>query len=110
MAPFFGRRQEKSRPGRGGFDESLMTDKMSSIWRSGGLDVADGDLAGAAVRLSVKGDFLTLVEGRDAGPLQSRGVDEHVLAAIVRLDEAETLLTIVELYGARVHGDILSLA
>jgi hypothetical protein len=36
-------------------------------------------------------------------------MDEHVLAAIVRLDEAEAFLTIVELYGARVHGDILSL-
>jgi hypothetical protein len=33
-------------------------------------------------------------------------MDEHVVAAIVRLNEAEPLLSVVELYGARVHGDI----
>ena len=37
-------------------------------------------------------------------------MDEYVLATIVPLNEAEALLTVVELYGARVHGDILSLA
>jgi hypothetical protein len=51
-----------------------------------------------------------LGETAHTGALQSCGVDKYVLAAIVRLDEAEALLTIVELYGARVHGDILSLA
>jgi hypothetical protein len=34
-------------------------------------------------------------------------VDEHVLAAIVRLDEAEAFLIVVELNGARNHGSIL---
>jgi hypothetical protein len=34
-------------------------------------------------------------------------VDEHVLAAIVRLDEAEALLVVVEFHGARNHGKIL---
>jgi hypothetical protein len=33
-------------------------------------------------------------------------VDEHVLAAIVRLNEAEALLVVVELNGARNHWDI----
>jgi hypothetical protein len=33
-------------------------------------------------------------------------VNEHVLAAIVRLDEAEALLVVVELNGARNHGGI----
>jgi hypothetical protein len=37
-------------------------------------------------------------------------VHEYVLAAIVRLDEAEALLTIIELYGARRHLDVLSLS
>ena len=79
-------------------------------WGSGNLDVADGDLAGAAVLLRVERDLLTLVEATQPGALQGGGVDEYVLAAIVRLDEAEALLTIIEFYGARRHLDILSLA
>lgn len=49
--------------------------------RSRGLDVADRDLAGLAVFLSVKGDLLTLVEAVQAGALERGRVDEHVLAA-----------------------------
>jgi hypothetical protein len=36
-------------------------------------------------------------------------VDEDVLAAVIRLDEAEAFLVVVELHGARIHRDILSL-
>jgi hypothetical protein len=31
-------------------------------------------------------------------------MDEHVLAAIIRRNKAEALLSIVELYSARIHG------
>src|SRR5262249_1491646 len=72
-----------------------------------GLDVGDGGLAGATVRLGVEGDLLAPGETAHAGALESRGVDEHVLAAVVRLDEAEAPLAIVELHGARDHGNIL---
>jgi len=74
------------------------------------LDVADCDLARAAVFLGIEGHLLTFVESAHAGAFQGRCMDEYVLAAIVPLNEAEALLTVVELYGARVHGDILSLA
>jgi hypothetical protein len=36
-------------------------------------------------------------------------VDEHVLAAIIRLNDTEAFLVIVELHGALVHNVILSL-
>jgi hypothetical protein len=36
-------------------------------------------------------------------------MDEHVLAAIIRLNEAEAFLVVVELNGARIHKDVLSL-
>jgi hypothetical protein len=36
-------------------------------------------------------------------------MDEHVLAAVVGLDEAEAFLIVVELNGARNHGIVLSL-
>jgi hypothetical protein len=69
-----------------------------------GLDIADGDLAGAAILLGIEGNLLTLVEAAHAGALEGRGVDEYVLAAVIRRNKAEALLIIVELYSARVHG------
>ena len=72
----------------------------------GRLDVVDGDLAGAAIFSRVEGDLLAFAEAADAGALKGGGVNEHVLAAIVRLDEAEALLVVVELNGARNHWDI----
>jgi hypothetical protein len=69
-----------------------------------GLNIADGDLAGTAIFLSVEGDLLTLVEGAHAGALEGCGVDEHVLAAVIWRNKAEALLIIIELYSARVHG------
>jgi hypothetical protein len=37
-------------------------------------------------------------------------MDEHVLAAVARLDEAEAFLIVVEFHGARVQGSILGYA
>jgi hypothetical protein len=71
------------------------------------LDVVDGDFSGAAVFGGVEGDLLAFAQAADAGALERGGVDEHVLAAIVRLDEAEALLVVVEFHGARNHGKIL---
>src|SRR5215510_16619207 len=68
-----------------------------------GLDVGDGDLARAAVGLRVEGDLLTLGKPAQAGALQSGSMHEHVLPAIIRLDEAETLLTIVEFHSTIRH-------
>jgi len=48
--------------------------------RSRGLDVADRELAGLAVFLSVEGDLLTLVEAVQARALKRGRVDEYVLA------------------------------
>jgi len=59
------------------------------------LDVAHRGLAGAAVDLCVERDFLTLVKAANAGAFQSGRVHEHVLAAVVRLNKAETLLIVV---------------
>src|SRR3954469_5020247 len=68
-----------------------------------GLDGVDGDLAGAAVLGGVEGDLLALDEAAQARALQRGGVDEHVLGAVVRLDEAEAFLVVVEFHGARNH-------
>ena len=73
------------------------------------LDVADGGLAGAAVFLGVEGHLLALDEPTHSRALKRGGVDENVLAAIVRLNEAEAFLVVVEFHGARIHRSILSL-
>src|SRR3954454_24702114 len=68
------------------------------------LDVVDRDLAGAAVLGGVEGHLLAFNEAADAGALERRRMDEHVLAAVVGLDEAEAFLIVVEFHGARGHG------
>ena len=70
------------------------------------LDLADGNLA--AFFLRIERDFLAFVQAAKARALQRRGMDEHVLAAIVGLNEAKALLAVVKLYGAGSHEDILS--
>jgi hypothetical protein len=73
------------------------------------LDGAHGDLAAAAVFLSIEHDLLALHQPAHAGALERGGVNEDVLAAVIRLNEAEAFLVVIELHGARSHGDILSL-
>src|SRR3970040_523241 len=73
------------------------------------LDRADGDLAGARIVLGIELHLLAFAQAVDACPLERGGVDENVPLAVVRLNEAEALLVIVELNGARSHGYFLSL-
>ena len=51
-------------------------------------------LRSARIRLDVKRNALTFVEAAHSGALNGRGVDEHVLAAAFRRDEAEALLRV----------------
>ena len=54
-----------------------------------------GSLAGAPVGLQFVDDLLALAECPDTGSLKRRSVDEHVLAAASRLNEAVTALVVV---------------
>ena len=49
------------------------------------LQVRGGVLAAAAVGLDVEADLLALDEAAQAGALERGRMDEHVLAAVVRL-------------------------
>src|SRR5436190_558349 len=53
-----------------------------------------------AVRLDVEGDLLAVDERAQARGLYRGDVDEHVLGAAVRRDEAEAFGGVEELYGA----------
>ena len=92
--------------GRFRFRSSSQSCLLTALRR---LDVAHGDLATAAVFLGVEGNLLALDQSTHAGALERGGMDEDVLASVIRLNEAEAFLIVIKFHGARIHGDILSL-
>jgi hypothetical protein len=75
----------------------------------GGAQIVSGRLASAAVRDDVEGDGLALIEGAHAGAFDCADMNEDVLIAVFRLNEAKTFLAVEPLHGALVHGNVLSL-
>ena len=71
--------------------------------RSGGLQIIRRGLASLSVCDQVKSNFLSLVEAVETGALNGADVHEHILAAIVRLDEAKAFLAVEPLYGSLRH-------
>jgi len=69
----------------------------------GGLDIVDGNLAGATVRLGIEADLLALAKPVHARALERRCVNEYILAAVIGLDESITLLFVVEFDSAAFH-------
>jgi hypothetical protein len=67
-------------------------------------------LAGSSVCDDIEFELLPLVEGAQAGTLDRTDVNEHILAAVVRLNEAKAFLVVEPLYRARTHENFLSLA
>src|SRR5437773_1906176 len=68
------------------------------------LQAARGDVARALVGLPLELDNLTLAQPGQAGELDVFHVDEHLLAAIVRRNEAIALARVKELYDALCHA------
>ena len=66
-------------------------------------------LAGPPVCINLVGYLLAFREAAHAGPLHRADMDEHVLPAIVRLDEAVTLRLVEPLHGTRWHGCLLEI-
>ena len=76
--------------------------------RSGGFQVIRRGFAGLPIRDNVVGDFLSLVQAVHAGTLNGADVDENVLAAVIRLDEAKAFLAVEPLHGSLRHETLLS--
>src|SRR5215212_8274159 len=72
--------------------------------RSRGLEIDRRGLAVALVGLELVGDLLTLAQAHQARALHRRDVDEDILAAVVRLDEAVALRLVEPLHRTRFHG------
>src|SRR5579871_2099954 len=73
------------------------------IDRSDRLQVGRGGLAAAAVGLDVESQLLPLGQAAHAGALDGGDVNEHIRAALVLHDEAETLLGVEKLDGTLSH-------
>ena len=67
---------------------------------SGGAQVLCRGLAGLAIGNNLERDFLSLVEAVHPGAFDRADVDKNVLAAIIRLDEAEALLAVKPFHGS----------
>src|SRR6478609_10547650 len=66
-------------------------------------EVFGADLAAHFVGLQFEIDLLTIIEAGQTGALDGADVNEHILAAIVRLNEAVALLTVEPLHGTCRH-------
>src|SRR5690606_20974220 len=68
-----------------------------------GLQLTSRFLARATVALDFVGNLLVFVQAAQAGLLDGRDVDEDVLAAVIRLDEAVALGGVEPFYSAGSH-------
>src|SRR5262249_61114803 len=78
--------------------------------RSGTAQIARRRFAGPAIKCHLEGDLLSLVEAVHSGAFDSADVHEHILAAVIGLNEAEAFLAIKPFYCTLRHNDFLSRA
>src|SRR5580704_11810932 len=63
-----------------------------------------GSLAGSLVLRELVRQLLAFVQARHPGALNRADVNKHILAAVVRLNEAITLLGVEPLHGSSAHA------
>jgi hypothetical protein len=83
-----------------------VTPAPSSSRQSNRLQIGRGGLAAAPVGFDVESQLLPLIEVRHAGALDGGDVNEHIRAARVLHDEAETLLGVEKLDGTLSHDGL----
>ena len=71
------------------------------------LDLRGGHFARALVFFQLEADALAFLKAREARTLNSGDVDEHVRAALLRLDEAVAFLLVEPLNGAGSHVELV---
>jgi hypothetical protein len=69
-----------------------------------GAQILSGRLAAPAVCNDVEGHLLALVEGAQTRAFDRADVNEDILVAAFRLNEAEAFLVVKPLYSSLVHG------
>ncbi len=77
--------------------------KARETTTSGSLELAGGRFAAALVALQFKANLLAFLERAQGRAFNGRSVNEHVRAAVVRLDETEALGGIKPFHCAGSH-------
>src|SRR6267378_8400477 len=72
--------------------------------RLGGAQIFRGRFASPAIRDDFERNLLPLVEGAHPCTFDRADMDEDILAALVRLNKAKTLLVVKPLHCSRSHG------
>jgi len=70
---------------------------------SGGAKIVGRRFARAAIGHDFVGDLLAFTQGSKPGTFNSADVYEHVVAAVIRLDEAIALGCVKPLHGSHAH-------
>src|SRR6188768_1828610 len=71
---------------------------------SGGAQIVGRRFTRATICHDFVGDLLAFTKRPEAGTLDSADVHEHVIAAVIRLDEAIALGCVKPLHGSHAHG------
>src|SRR5262245_14179143 len=76
---------------------------MVSCCLSDGAQIVRRRLARLSISNNIEGDLLSLIEALHPGAFDRADVHEDILAAIIRLDEAEAFLAVEPLHGSLRH-------
>jgi hypothetical protein len=77
-------------------------------YRSDGTQIVGRGLARPSIGYDLERDLLSLIEAMHSGAFDGADVHEHILAAVIRLNEAEAFLAIEPLYRSLRHMTFLS--
>jgi hypothetical protein len=87
------------------FRESrLLQAGPNEIRSAGGAQIVGRRLARAAIGNDFVADLLAFTQCSKSGALYGADVHEHVVATIIRLNEAEALGRVKPLHGSHAHG------
>src|ERR1700720_1609370 len=82
---------------------SVVRNYGPSRCRSDGAQIFGRGLARFSISDNVVRDLLSLVEAMHTGAFDRADMHEHILAAVIRLDEAEAFLAIEPFHGSLCH-------
>ena len=108
-------KQKRPRSQRGLFSSGLggagFSKRAAGLFEkslAGGAQIVGRRLARAAIRHDLVGDLLAFTQRSKPGTLDGADMHEHIVAAVIRLDEAVTLGCVKPLHGSHAHGIVPS--
>src|SRR5450759_570201 len=78
--------------------------RPNEIRLAGGAQIVGRRLARAAISYDLVADLLAFTQRSKSGALYGADVHEHVVATVIRLNEAKTLGRVKPLHGSHAHG------